>query len=128
MGTRQELGIFLLVLLLAAPPLVGRMGGPDAEASGLCLRPLQYVRTLTGAHCVLLGRPIPLNQAGAGDLQLIPGIGPVLANRIVEARRELGGFGSFSDLGAIKGIGPKKLQALRVYLFVDPVKNPVAPP
>ena len=128
MGTRQELGIFLLVLRLAAPPVTGWMGGPDAEAACLCLRPLQYVRPLTGADFVLLGRPIPLNQAGAGDLQLIPGIGPVLANRIVEVRRELGGFGSFSDIGAIKGIGPKKLEALRVYLFVDPVKNPAAPP
>ena len=128
MGTRQELGIFLLVLLLAAPTVIGRLGGPDAEAACLCLRPLQYVRPLTGAHCVLLGRSIPLNQAGAKDLQLVPGIGPVLANRIVEVRRELGGFGSFSDMGAIKGIGPKKLDALRIYLFVDPVKNPAGPP
>ncbi len=127
MGTRQELGIFLLVLLLAAPPVIGWLGGSDAEASCLCLRPLQHVRPLTGARCVLLGQPIPLNQAGAKDLQLIPGIGPVLSSRIVEARRELGGFGSFTDLDAIKGIGPKKLEALRVYLFVDPVKNPAAP-
>jgi hypothetical protein len=128
MGTRQELGIFLLVLLLAAPPVIGWLGGPDAEAACLCLRPLQYVRPLTGADCVLLGRPIPLNRAGARDLELVPGIGPVLANRIVAVRGELGGFRSFFDLGAIKGIGPRKLEALRVYLFVDPVKYPAAPP
>ena len=48
--------------------------------------------------------------------------------RVGQARRELGGFGSFSDLDVIRGIGPKKLEALRVYVFVDPVKNPVVPP
>jgi competence ComEA-like helix-hairpin-helix protein len=123
MGTRQELGVFLLVLLLAAPPVVGWMSGPDGGAACLCLRPLQFVRPLTGAHCILLGLSIPLNQASAEDLQLVPGIGFVLANRIIEARREQGGFGSFSDLAAVRGIGPRKLEALRVYLFVDPVKN-----
>lgn len=128
MGTRQELGIFLLVLLLAAPPVVGWIRAPDAQAACLCLRPLQFARPLTGAHCVLLGLPVPLNHASAGDLQLVPGIGSVLANRIIEARRERGGFGSFSDLTAIKGIGPKKLEALRLYLFVDPVRNPSPPP
>jgi hypothetical protein len=128
MGTRQELGIFLLVLLLAAPPAIGWMGGPDAEAARLCLRPLQVVRPLTGAGCLLLGQPIPLNRASQNDFQLVPGIGPVLANRIVEKRRELGGFGSFADLAAIRGVGPKKLGALRTYLFVDPAKNPSVPP
>ena len=116
------------MLLLAAPPVIGWMGAPGAEAACQCLRPLQFLRPLTGADCVLLGRPIPLNQAAARDLELVPGIGTVLADRMVEARREQGGFRSFSDLAAIRGIGPKKLEALRVYVFVDPVKNPVAPP
>jgi competence ComEA-like helix-hairpin-helix protein len=127
MGTRQELGIFLLVMLLAAPPVVGWSSTPGTESACLCLRPLQFVRPLTGAHCLLLGLPVPLNHATADDLQLVPGIGLVLANRIIEARRERGGFGSLSDLAAVRGIGPKKLEALRLYLFVDPVKNTPPP-
>ena len=125
MGTRQELGIFLLILLLAG---AGWLGGAGAEAPPLSSLPLQQVRLPTGADCLLLGWPIPLNQAAAEDLQLIPGIGQVLAGRIVAVRGEQGGFGSFADLKGVKGIGPKKLGALRVYLFVDPVKNPTAPP
>ena len=125
MGTRQELGIFLLALLLAA---FGWLGGGNTEAPPVSSLPLQQVRSMTGADCVLLGWPVPLNQAAADDLQLVPGIGPVLAERIVEVRGEQGGFRSFEDLGAIKGIGPKKLGALRLYLFVDPVKNPPPAP
>jgi hypothetical protein len=128
MGTRQELGIFLLVLLLAAPPVIGWMRGPTTEASCVCLRPLQFIRPLTGATCLLLGRQFPINRAKQSDLVVVPGIGPVLADRIVESRRQLDGFASFSQLAEIRGIGPKKLEALRVYLFVDPVKNQVAPP
>jgi competence protein ComEA len=90
--------------------------------------PLQQVRLLTGVDCLLLGWPIPLNRATTEDLRLVPGIGPVLAERIVAARGEQGGFRSFDDLGSVRGVGPRKLEALRVYLFVDPVKNPSAPP
>jgi len=137
LGTRQELGIFLLALLLAAfgavpvgavSPVVGWLGGQDAGGSPVCSLPLQQIRPLTGADCLLLNWPIPLNQAAVLDLQLVPGIGGVLAGRIVKVRREQGGFRSFSDLGAVKGIGPKKLQALRTYLFVDPAENPAEPP
>jgi competence ComEA-like helix-hairpin-helix protein len=128
-GTRQELGIFLLVLLLALPPAFAWLGADgDAGASPVSALPLQQVRPLTGADCLLLGWPIPLNQAAAEDLQLVPGVGPVLAERIVTVREERGGFRSFSDLDSVRGIGPRKIKALRVYLFVDPVKNPAAPP
>jgi hypothetical protein len=128
LGTRQELGIFLLVLLLAVPPAVGWLCGEGTQAPPVSSLPLQQVRPMTGADCMLLGWPIPLNQAAALDLQLVPGVGPVLAERIVEVRGVQGGFRSFSDLDSIRGIGPRKLGALRVYLFVDPVKNPPAPP
>jgi competence ComEA-like helix-hairpin-helix protein len=122
------LGIFLLVLLLVVPPAIGWLGGEDVQTPPASSLPLQQVRPLTGADCLLLGWPIPLNRAAAEDLQLVPGIGPVLAERIVEVRGEQGGFRSFSDLDSVRGIGPRKIKALRVYLFVDPVKNPETPP
>jgi len=137
LGTRQELGIFLLALLLAAfgavpfgaaPPAVGWLGGEGAGAPPVSSLPLQQIRLPSGADCLLLGWPIPLNRASVPDLQLVPGIGVVLAERIVAIRRERGGFRSFSDLDQVRGIGPRKLEALRMYLFVDPVKNPVEPP
>lgn len=52
---------------------------------------------------------IAVNQASAGDLEALPGIGPSLAKRIVEERMKSGPFRSPSDLLRVKGIGPKKL-------------------
>jgi competence protein ComEA len=47
-----------------------------------------------------------LSRAPADSLDLLPGIGPVLAARIVEARRARGGFSSWEQVDAVKGVGP----------------------
>jgi competence ComEA-like helix-hairpin-helix protein len=115
------------VLLLAAFGAVPFGAAPPGGPPVIRL-PLQQVRLPTGVDCLLLGWLIPLNRAATEDLELVPGVGPVLAERIVTAREERGGFRSFVDLDSIRGIGPCKLEALRLYLFVDPAKNPAAPP
>lgn len=63
--------------------------------------------------------PIPivhLNTATETDFLRLPGIGPVLAKRIVEYRRRIGGFKSIEQLLDVKGIGPKKLERIRPYV------------
>jgi len=47
-----------------------------------------------------------LSHAPADSLDLLPGIGPVLAARIVEARRARGGFATWDQVDAVKGVGP----------------------
>lgn len=64
-------------------------------------------------------RAIALNTANAKELELLPGIGPVLAERIVAYRQEHGPFKSLDELLAIKGIGPKTLEKFRSYLRLD---------
>lgn len=58
-------------------------------------------------------RPVDLNQATQRQLDVLPGIGSVLASRIVEYRRFKGGFRSVSELRAVSGIGPKRYAALK---------------
>jgi competence protein ComEA len=54
-----------------------------------------------------------LGSATAEELDAVDGIGPTLAERIVEQRTESGGFGSLDELREVEGIGEKRLEALR---------------
>jgi len=57
--------------------------------------------------------PLNLNSATAEQLDALEGIGPGTAAKILEYRREHGGFGSVDELDAVPGIGPARLEALR---------------
>jgi competence protein ComEA len=57
--------------------------------------------------------PIDLNHATAAELETLPGIGPALAQAIVDYRSAHGAFQSVDDLGDVRGIGPAKLEQLR---------------
>ena len=63
-------------------------------------------------------RQIDLNQASASTLQRLPGIGPVLAERIVAYRVQHGRFQDPQELRRIHGIGPKALRAIEDYVTV----------
>ncbi|MEV6930305.1 ComEA family DNA-binding protein [Dactylosporangium sp. NPDC051485] len=59
------------------------------------------------------GGPVNLNTATLAELQSLPGIGEVLAQRIVEYREAHGGFRAVSDLRQVEGIGDAKYQQLK---------------
>lgn len=59
------------------------------------------------------GDLINLNTADANTLQELPGVGPVLAGRIVDWRTKNGPFRSVEDLGEVSGIGESRLGDLR---------------
>ena len=55
---------------------------------------------------------ININTATAAQLETLPGIGPVLAQRIIDYRTEYGPFQTVGDLTNVSGIGTKKLEAV----------------
>jgi competence protein ComEA len=57
--------------------------------------------------------PVDLNTAGLAELDTLPGVGPVLAQRILDWRAQNGRFSTVDELGEVSGIGEKVLANLR---------------
>ena len=57
--------------------------------------------------------PVHLNTATLEELDALPGVGPVTAQKIIEYREQHGAFSSIDELDAIPGIGPARLEQLR---------------
>ncbi len=62
------------------------------------------------------GSPVNVNRASLEELQRLPGIGPATARAILEYRSVSGSFSTITDLVKVKGIGPKKLEAIRDHI------------
>lgn len=80
-------------------------GGATAAASGTALSSSAKVN---------------INTAGLGELDTIPGIGPALAQRIIDYREEHGLFSSPEEIQAVSGIGPKTYEKMAAYIRVGP--------
>ena len=59
---------------------------------------------------------VRLNTARLEELETLPGIGPALARRIVEDREAHGPFRTASEITRVRGIGPRKWDALRPFV------------
>ena len=62
---------------------------------------------------------VNINKASSSEIQKIPGIGAVLAGRIIDYRKRNGSFNSIDDLIDIKGIGSKKLEKIRAWILIE---------
>jgi len=67
-----------------------------------------------------------LNSVSREDLLAIRGIGPALAERILNYRTRHGAFSSIDELLGVKGIGEKSLTRLREHFTLTPPPSPVA--
>jgi competence protein ComEA len=77
---------------------------------------------MSGHDLLTLGLSLDLNLASTEDLETIPGIGPVLAKRIVEFREEYGPLKDIEALLNVKGVGRKKLERIRPYVGVTRIE------
>ena len=94
-------------LLVTADASALNLAAPLADGQQVTVRPKGAASAVEAEGGVLL------NSASASELEHIPGVGPVLAARIVAYRTEHGPFAVVEDLLSVSGIGEAKLDALR---------------
>lgn len=117
-GTPAPAAVQPLLSLPDTPP-------PAAPADYTTTAPEQETVAAQEPQSPPATRPVPrrvnINTASATELETLPGIGPVLADRIVKYRRRSGPFASVERLLDVEGIGPKKLAALKGLAYVESV-------
>lgn len=64
-------------------------------------------------------KKININLAYASDLQLLPGIGEAMAERIIEYREQNNGFKNITDIMNVKGIGQKRFEKIKDYITIE---------
>lgn len=78
----------------------------------------QPIHLSVAVDSTTVGYPLDVNTATEREFEALPGIGPVLAVRIVEYRETRGRFKKVTELRRIPGIGPKRLAAIAPFLQV----------
>ena len=94
-------------VLVGVEPPPGSPAGAPTGASGAAT-----------AGTAAPGAPLDLNAATLADLDALPGIGPVLAQRILDWRAEHTRFASVDQLREVTGIGEAKYQDLKAQVAV----------
>lgn len=109
---------------------IGRAGGATPKAD---LEQINLAAPLTDGQQVLVPRrlpaaapaaarsgsaaaaagPVRLSTATLQELDALPGVGPVTAQKILDYREQHGGFRSVDELDAVPGIGPARIEQLR---------------
>lgn len=124
-GAVQRPGLYRLARGKRVADAVARAGGATAKAELALINLAALVsdgqqivvpaRASPGAASAAgdaPGGPVHLNSATIEQLDALPGVGPVTAQKIVDYREKHGAFSSVRELDAIPGIGPARLEQL----------------
>ena len=121
MKSSQKLLIGLTLVFAAF--IAGLFLGRNFNRQPVQIQPLPAVTAAAVPPLSLMTEPtapsiININTATVEDIQVLPGIGPLLAQRIVEYREENGPFETNGELMNVSGIGEKKLEEIWDYITV----------
>lgn len=126
-GTEKKVFLFLLVTFTAGLTIrflrdtfPGEGGGRfDYRASDSTFVALSNMLALEPESLSVPKRgPVNLNTASKQELMSLPGIGEVIAERIILYREDVGPFSSIEQLRKVKGINKKKLEQLKPLISI----------
>ena len=96
----------------------------SSQAGNESTPPVRQERTPLPSNAFEPGNRLDINSAGSPELESLPGIGPVLAGRIVEFRLKNPPFRRVEEILIIRGIGRRKFEALRDRIRVGAPTGP----
>jgi competence protein ComEA len=120
-----------LVRLAAGARVADALEAAGGAQPGVDVAPLNLARKVVDGELIMVGASPPpgpaaaggtpgaagglinLNTATLGQLDTLPGVGPVLAQRILDARDAQGGFRAVTDLRKVDGIGESRYEQLK---------------
>ena len=107
----------ILLTCIFAAFIVGLFTGKNLNRTPVQIRSLPAVTAAPADNIAEDTAPtvpaiLDLNTATAEQLQTLPGIGPVMAERIIAYRNEVGAFETVGELMNVLGIGEKTLEAI----------------
>lgn len=118
-NAREKLLLGLVLLLTVVGGVLSRLRAVRLAA----LRAANPIELLDSSRMSGDGDElVDINSADRSELEALPGIGPVLAQRIVDYRQRFGPFRSPDQLAQVPGIGPKRLTALRGLVRAGSIK------
>ena len=85
----------------------------------IALMIVAVVVAIAGSSAASAKGVVNVNTATAAQLQLLPRIGPAMAERIIEFRETNGPFNTADELLAVRGIGSRSLELMRPYIVTE---------
>jgi competence ComEA-like helix-hairpin-helix protein len=106
-------------LFLCAGYFIGRsqprgMFTIEGDISGLT--PVSFTSPAASPDTISEDGQVNINTATVTELQRLPGVGPAIAQRIVDFREEYGPFISLEDLMHVSGIGERSIERMKDYI------------
>jgi competence protein ComEA len=98
--------------------LIPRRGEAALPAATPTAAATSAIMPVPGASASLPGGLVNVNTADAAQLETLPGIGPVLAQQIIDYRTQNGPFATVDSLLDVSGIGPATLDEIRALVTV----------
>ena len=115
--TKTEYGLLILTaLFLVLMTLLAERSDVEGDAGTYTITTRERAEEPAVPESAL---PVNVNTATAEELDVLPGIGPALAGRIIAYREEHGPFTAAEDLLAVSGIGESVLDGLRDQIVLE---------